>query len=75
MLYIGCRINGIPACANTRFLTDILRTEWGFKGYVVSDELAIENIRLRHGYTNTKEQTCQAAVKASMHNICCITNN
>ena len=27
-------INGIPACANKRLLTDILKTEWGFTGIV-----------------------------------------
>jgi len=37
------RINGIPACANKELLTDILRKEWGFKGYVVSDQGAVWN--------------------------------
>jgi beta-glucosidase len=31
------RINGVPACENGWLLTDILRTEWGFEGLVVSD--------------------------------------
>lgn len=35
------RINGVPACANTKLLTDILRKEWGFKGYVISDQGAL----------------------------------
>ncbi len=30
-------INGIPCTINKKLLTDILRNEWGFKGYVVSD--------------------------------------
>ena len=31
------RINGVPACANKKLLTDILRGEWGFEGnkYIV----------------------------------------
>ena len=29
---ILCRINGVPACANQKLLTDILRNEWGFEG-------------------------------------------
>src|SRR3954463_3532838 len=31
------RIDGEPACANTHLLADLLRGEWGFTGYVVSD--------------------------------------
>ena len=34
-------INGVPACANSKLLTDILRNEWNFKGYVVSDNEAL----------------------------------
>jgi len=31
------RVNGVPACGNDWLLNQILREEWGFKGYVVSD--------------------------------------
>ena len=31
------RLNGVPACENRWLLTDVLRTEWGFEGAVVSD--------------------------------------
>ncbi|XP_046354046.2 probable beta-D-xylosidase 2 [Haliotis rufescens] len=58
------RINGVPACANKKLLTDILRTEWGFKGYVVSDEGAIENIIYAHHYLNDSVDTVAASVKA-----------
>ena len=34
-------INGVPSCANSILLTDILRNEWNFKGYVVSDDGAL----------------------------------
>ena len=34
-------INGIPACANKKLLTDIARQEWNFTGYIVSDQGAI----------------------------------
>uniref|UniRef100_A0A1X7UPQ3 Glycoside hydrolase family 3 N-terminal domain-containing protein n=1 Tax=Amphimedon queenslandica TaxID=400682 RepID=A0A1X7UPQ3_AMPQE len=44
------RINGVPACANKKLLTDILRNEWNFKGYVVSDQGALENIVTQHHY-------------------------
>ncbi|CAI8019306.1 Xylan 1,4-beta-xylosidase [Geodia barretti] len=57
-------INGVPACANKELLTDILRNEWGFKGYVVSDQGAIENIMSAHHYTNSTVATAEVAVNA-----------
>lgn len=54
---LSFRINGIPACANKKLLTDILRGEWGFEGYVVSDEGALELIMLGHHYTRTFLET------------------
>lgn len=58
------RVNGIPACANKKLLTDILRTEWGFPGYVVSDEGAIEFILVQHKYTTSFLDTAIASVSA-----------
>lgn len=40
---------GMPCSANKMLLTDILRKEWGFKGYVVSDCAAVSDV-----YRNTK---------------------
>lgn len=37
------QINGTYACENKRFLTDILRDEWGFTGYVMTDWGALDN--------------------------------
>ncbi|XP_064897546.1 xylan 1,4-beta-xylosidase-like [Columba livia] len=58
------RINGVPACANKKLLTDILRGEWGFEGYVVSDEGALELIMLGHHYTRTFLETAVASMDA-----------
>ncbi|XP_074904798.1 uncharacterized protein LOC142040610 [Buteo buteo] len=58
------RINGVPACANKKLLTDILRGEWGFEGYVVSDEGALELIMLGHHYTRTFLETAVASMNA-----------
>ncbi|KAK3600408.1 hypothetical protein CHS0354_026641 [Potamilus streckersoni] len=57
-------INGIPSCANGKLLTDILRKEWGFTGYVVSDQVAIENIISWHKYLNNSVDTVTACVNA-----------
>lgn len=58
------RINGVPACANKKLLTDILRKEWGFSGFVISDSGAIENIQRYHNYTQTLAEAAADAVKA-----------
>ncbi|XP_005113327.1 probable beta-D-xylosidase 7 [Aplysia californica] len=58
------RLNGVPTCANKKLLTDILRTEWNFKGYVVSDQAAIENIMWAHKYRHNRVDTVAACVNA-----------
>ncbi|KAK7480737.1 hypothetical protein BaRGS_00027998 [Batillaria attramentaria] len=58
------RINGVPACANSELLTDVLRGEWNFTGYIVSDEGAIENIIYLHHYLNNTVDTVAACVNA-----------
>ncbi|KAJ8314665.1 hypothetical protein KUTeg_006815 [Tegillarca granosa] len=58
------KINGVPACGNKRLLTDILRKEWGFKGYVVSDQAAIENVIDYFHYRNNSIDTVALCVNA-----------
>ncbi|MBS1521373.1 MAG: glycoside hydrolase family 3 C-terminal domain-containing protein [Bacteroidetes bacterium] len=41
-------ISGIPAHANRWLLTDVLRKEWGFKGVVISDYTATDELKERH---------------------------
>jgi beta-glucosidase len=57
------RTNGEPCCANTHLLEDILRGEWGFRGYVVSDCGAIADIYQRHHFVKTAEEASAVAVK------------
>ncbi|XP_012939100.1 xylan 1,4-beta-xylosidase isoform X2 [Aplysia californica] len=57
-------VNGVPTCASKKLLTDILRTEWKFRGYVVSDEGAIENVISGHKYLNNSVDTVAACVNA-----------
>ena len=57
------RINGEPAAASKTLLQDILRKDWGFNGYVVSDCDAIEDIYLRHKTVQTAEEAAALGVK------------
>ncbi|XP_033108330.1 probable beta-D-xylosidase 5 [Anneissia japonica] len=57
-------INGVPSCASMRLLNGILRKEWGFTGYVVSDQKAIEYVSTMHHYTDTPIKTAVACVDA-----------
>ena len=61
---------GTPACANTLMLTDLLRRQWGFTGYIVSDCGAIQDIFDGHKFLPTPEAAAAAAVKAGC-DICC----
>jgi beta-glucosidase len=65
-------IYGVPACADAFLLTDLLRKQWGFDGYIVSDCDAIHNIwnERDHHYVATPEEAAAAAVKAGC-NLCC----
>ncbi|XP_050390276.2 uncharacterized protein LOC126809649 [Patella vulgata] len=57
-------INGIPSCANKELLTDILRDEWGFKGYVISDADAVSNVVTKFNYRNNSVDAAAACVNA-----------
>ena len=56
------RVNGESATASQRLLLDILRKEWGFDGYVVSDCGAIDDIYMRHKLVATAEEASALGV-------------
>ena len=64
------RTNTEPCCANKQLMTDILRGEWKFGGYVVSDCGAIDDIYLRHKYLKTEGEASALAVKAGTDLTC-----
>ena len=49
-------INGVPACGNSQLLTNVLRNEWNFTGFVVSDYDAMAQIYSTHDYASSFEQ-------------------
>ena len=58
-------INGIPATGNRRLMTDILRNEWGFKGFVVSDWTAVTEM-MAHGFAADRKAAAAAALNAGV---------
>ncbi|HEY9285075.1 MAG TPA: glycoside hydrolase family 3 C-terminal domain-containing protein [Pyrinomonadaceae bacterium] len=64
------RVNGEPACASTKLLDDILRGEWEFGGYVVSDCDAVADIYKKHNYAKTEEEGVALAVKRGTELTC-----
>jgi beta-glucosidase len=58
------QVNGEASCASPTLLQKILRGEWGFEGYVVSDCGAIADIYSNHGLAKTPAQAAALAVKA-----------
>jgi len=57
------RIDGKAACGSDMLLKDILRGEWKFPGYIVSDCGAIDDIYLRHKVAPTAAAAAALAVK------------
>ncbi len=60
------RVNGESASASPRLLQEILRNEWGFKGYVVSDCDAIDDIFRHHRIVATAEEAAALGVKSGL---------
>ncbi len=52
-------IDGVPATANKWLLTDLLRKQWGFKGFVVSDYTSV-NEMINHGIGDLQEVSARA---------------
>ncbi len=59
-------LNGVPCSANRWLLTDVLRGDWGFDGYVVSDCSALSYDFEHHHYVSSYEESAQASIKAGL---------
>src|SRR5215207_5894453 len=64
------RLNGEPLCASPRMLKEVLRDEWGFGGYVVSDCDAVADIYKKHNFKKTEEEGVAVAVKSGTDLTC-----
>ena len=52
-------VDGIPATGNTFLLTDVLRNQWGFKGFVVSDYTSVSEM-INHGVGDLQQVSAQS---------------
>jgi beta-glucosidase-like glycosyl hydrolase len=59
-------IDGVPSHANRWLLEDVLRREWGFRGLVVSDYFAIEQLVDRHHVASDKTDAARQALEAGV---------
>jgi beta-glucosidase len=57
---------GIPAHANKKLLTDILRKEWGFKGAITSDYFGVSDLSNLHKITPSVDEAGYLAFKAGI---------
>ena len=59
------KVNGEPCCGSNS-LQKILRQDWGFKGHIVSDCGAINDIKSNHKYTDSDVQSVAYAIKGGV---------
>jgi beta-glucosidase len=59
-------LNDVPATGNHWLLRDVLRDEWGFQGFVVSDAIAVGNL-VTHGYARDPEDAAYRALTSGLN--------
>lgn len=58
--------DGIPCSSNRRLLTDILRSEWGFDGFAVSDYGGVEGVHAVHNLTDSEWRAEAECIKSGL---------
>jgi beta-glucosidase len=64
------RLYDEPCCGNKFLLDTLLRQEWGFDGYIVTDCWALDDIWLRHKVTDDKVKAAVMAAQAGVNLNC-----
>jgi beta-glucosidase len=59
-------LNDVPASGNHWLLTEVLRNQWGFKGFLVSDAFAVASLQT-HGYAKDPEDAAYKGVSAGLN--------
>lgn len=59
--------DGVPVTASYYFLTQLLRQEYGFKGYIVSDSEAVEFVQTKHHVADSYEEAVRQVVEAGLN--------
>jgi beta-glucosidase len=59
-------VDGIPSHANRKLLQDILRKEWGFQGFIVSDYHGISQLETIHHIAENPENAAKKALEAGV---------
>ncbi len=59
-------LNGVPATGNRWLLHDVLRDQWNFKGFVVSDASAVKDLE-KHGYAKDLSDAALRAFRAGVN--------
>jgi len=66
MMASHCEVEGVPAHGNPWLLTELLRTQWGFQGYVVSDYNDVPRLEFFQHVAATAEDAAAMALSAGL---------
>lgn len=59
--------DGVPVTASHYFLTELLRHEYGFRGYIVSDSEAVEFVQTKHHVADSYEEAVRQVIEAGLN--------